>query len=215
VSYNQSSRYQKLASIPEKVFESVIREIAFEEEGELSEAGILARADRILRGVNIQQSESNEWYTPAHYIEAARATLGDIDLDPASNEIANQTVKATMFYTVDDDGLAHPWIGRVFLNPPYGRMAASFIERMATEYADGNVTAGIVLVNAHCTDTSWFQCLWEGVLCFTDHRIDFYRPGDVGENKSTHGSVFVYFGPSPERFAEEFEVFGAIVQRFA
>jgi hypothetical protein len=40
-----------------------------------------------------------EWYTKPAYIEAARRVLGGIDLDPASCDLAQQTVKATAFYT--------------------------------------------------------------------------------------------------------------------
>ena len=70
------------------------------------------------------------------------------------------------------------------------------------------IAAGVALVNAHCTDTDWFQPLWDGVLCFTDHRINFY--GDDERSGSTHGSVFVYFGDEQELFAETFACrFGA------
>jgi hypothetical protein len=55
------------------------------------------------------------WYTPAPYIEAARAVMGGIDL-PASTEEANRTLQ---FFTAEDDGLAHLWNGRGFLNPTY------------------------------------------------------------------------------------------------
>ena len=62
-----------------------------------------------------------ENYTPAVYIEAVRRVLGEIDLDPASRRIAQETVKAKRFFTKEDDGLRQVWTGRVFLNPPYAR----------------------------------------------------------------------------------------------
>lgn len=62
-----------------------------------------------------------ERYTPAEYIAAVREVLGEIDLDPASSALAQETVRAIEHFTVDDDGLAQEWHGRVFLNPPYHR----------------------------------------------------------------------------------------------
>jgi hypothetical protein len=68
-------------------------------------------------------SLSNEHYTPRATVDAAREVLdGRIDLDPASCELANKIVGATKIYTRDDDGLAQPWHGNVFLNPPGGKV---------------------------------------------------------------------------------------------
>ncbi len=65
-------------------------------------------------------SESNEHFTPPAIVDAARALLGGIDLDPASCEAANRTVKAERIFTKQDNGFAREWNGRVFLNPPGG-----------------------------------------------------------------------------------------------
>jgi hypothetical protein len=66
-------------------------------------------------------SGEQEWYTPPEYIEAARLAMGSIDCDPASSDIANQTVCATVYYTKQQDGLSQVWNGNVWLNPPYSQ----------------------------------------------------------------------------------------------
>jgi len=163
----------------------------------------------------IQQSDENDWHTPRRYIDAARRVLGSIDLDPASSPAANATVGAAEIFTESDNGLSREWKGRIWLNPPYGRKAGDFTLRLCELYQSGSVSAAVLLVNAHCTDTGWFQPLWAHTLCFTDHRIDFDGGGRSKKSTSTHGSVFAYLGPDAAAFATEFAVFGAVVRRWA
>ena len=66
-----------------------------------------------------QDSGNAEYYTPSRFIESARLVMGNIDLDPASCEIANRTVKADRFFTKEDNGLAQEWAGRVWMNHPF------------------------------------------------------------------------------------------------
>ncbi len=79
---------------------------------------------------NVQHSsKSNEHYTPTAIVEAARDVLGGIDLDPASCALGNEVVKAAAWYGPDGlgpDGLVEPWCGRVFLNPPGGRVPDAY-----------------------------------------------------------------------------------------
>jgi phage N-6-adenine-methyltransferase len=138
--------------------------------------------------------------------------MGAIDLDPASNEIAQEWIKATAYYTAEDNGLAHEWHGRIWLNPPWGRLTGEFVEKLAKEITAGRVTEAVVLVNAHATDTEWFSPLLDGLLCFTDHRINYVSPDDVSSG-STHGSVFVYFGRNRGGFGHLFGQWGALVRR--
>jgi ParB family chromosome partitioning protein len=156
---------------------------------------------------------NNEWYTPATHIELVRQVLGNIDLDPASNPIAQQTVQAERFYTQDDDGLAKPWIGRVFCNPPYSKgLITPFVIKMLAETGTGNVPEAILLTHNH-TDTRWFQALFGAArrICFTAGRLDFYGPN--GEIASpVQGQAFHYFGDNPEKFDEVFSTIGAVVE---
>ena len=153
----------------------------------------------------------NEWYTPAPYIEAARACLGAIDLDPATAPAAQETIRAARFFTRDDDGLKHEWRGRIWLNPPYAQPEiARFVDKLLMEVKAGRATEAILLTHNY-TDTAWFhaaagQC---AALCFTRGRIRFV--GASGEIAApTQGQAFFYFGPGIERFRASFASFGFI-----
>lgn len=153
------------------------------------------------------QSGSVEWYTPSYIIAAVVAVLGEIDCDPCSNPFPFN-VPARVHYTAADDGLAHPWIGTVFMNPPYGEGIGFWIVKLLAEYVLGRCTAGIALV-PNGTDTEWFQDCWgAAALCFVRGRISFIG---AGKNGNTRGSVLAYWGPDPARFAEVFSTYGRII----
>lgn len=161
---------------------------------------------------SIKSSLSNDWYTPFIYIESARSVLGGIDLDPASCEEANRVVKASRIFTIEDDGLAQRWKGRIFLNPPYKGAQGPFIAKLMEEIQSRRVTAAIALVSAYATDAQWFKPLWDGTLCFLEGRIRWDNPTGRSSS-STIGSVFVYFGPNRDAFKTAFEQFGPVVAR--
>ena len=160
--------------------------------------------------------DSDSWFTPSVYIDAARSVLGGIGLDPFSSVEANEVVKAESFMTIDDDSLAPArWVcpaGRptVWMNPPYGgslvRQAANkFLE----EFKAGSFERAVVLVN-NATETKMFQALLReaSAVCFTDHRIAFWNSDGKQVSGNTRGQAFLYFGAEPARFASEFEGFG-------
>lgn len=94
-----------------------------------------------------QQFKSCEWYTPPWLCVAAEKLLGGIDLDPFSCELANSIVQAGKFYALPQDGLALPWAGRVFVNPPGGaaRLTQKAWKKLYASHAAGEVTAGVFL----------------------------------------------------------------------
>jgi hypothetical protein len=94
----------------------------------------------------------HDWHSPSAIVEAARALMGAIDLDPASCAKANEVVAAKTFYSPAEDGLKQPWAGRVYSNPPYGGHVGDWVEKLITEYEAGNVLAAVALLPAR-TDT--------------------------------------------------------------
>ena len=92
-------------------------------------------------------SKSSEHFTPGFVIEASRALMGSITLDPASCALANTAVvEADRFFTRSDDGLSLEWgpYERVFLNPPGGKTrnvsnARRWWFKLAREYLAGRV----------------------------------------------------------------------------
>lgn len=154
----------------------------------------------------------NEWFTPAKYVELARHVLGEIDLDPATHPHAQETIRAEKFYTAQDDGLAHEWHGRVWLNPPYAQpLIADFTSKIVREYCDGRVSAAVVLTHNY-TDTEWFHNLanYCSAICFTRGRIRF-QDADGNEAAPTQGQAFFYFGDDVALFAATFADVGFVV----
>lgn len=158
-------------------------------------------------------SGNNEWYTPPEYIEAARIVMGDIDLDPASSDAANEVVKAEQHFTVVDDGLSRDWSGRVWLNPPYAQpLISDFSQKLADEYARGGVLEACVLVN-NATETEWFATLVEHAkaVCFPQSRIRFWGP-DNEKGAPLQGQAVLYLGENVDGFRDAFGGFGWIAE---
>lgn len=154
-------------------------------------------------------SGDNEWYTPEEYVEAARKVLGKINLDPASNSIANEVVKAEVFYAAADDGLAQDWKGNVWMNPPYeSGLVGQFVEKLCEHYEAGDVPAAIVLVN-NATETKWFQMLAgkARAVCFPKGRVKFWHPNKANA-APLQGQALLFFGGNSAAFVRTFCSFG-------
>jgi hypothetical protein len=158
-----------------------------------------------------KNSGENEWYTPATFIEAARLTMGSIDLDPASSALANQTVNAATFYTAIENGLEMEWKGNVWLNPPYAQpLLTQFVEKLLGELQ--YLTSAIVLVN-NATETKWFQSMVKeaACICFPSSRIKFIDKQGNPTGAPLQGQVLLYFGDNKPAFIDNFTQFGLIL----
>lgn len=137
------------------------------------------------------------WETPEWLLGRLEAAIGGSwDLDPCSPGHGKSRVKARIHIGPAEDGLAVAWHGRVFVNPPYGKVLATWIAKCRGEVSLGNATLVIALVPAR-TDTRWWHAhiaghadIWmlKGRLAFGD-----------GEQPAPFPSALIAWGATPEQ----------------
>lgn len=165
-------------------------------------------------------SQSNEHFTPAYIVDAARETMGAIDLDPASCAEAQRTVKAARWYgrgsPFGEDGLREPWAGRVFLNPPGGTVrhpltkssAAMWWGLLVEAWSEGLVTqaifVGFTLEILRSAQGLGVRSPLRFPFCVPSSRIAFTG------GSPTHANVIVYIPPDEEHSVRFVEVFSPI-----
>ncbi len=155
-------------------------------------------------------TRTDEWYTPPEYIEMAREVMGGIDLDPASNELAQSWIQAKEYFTKDDDGLRQEWEGRIWCNPPYGRAVEDWLDVAIGGYQDGIVKSAILLLNR--TGAAWYKASLKGVtaICEVHKRIAFIDENSNRQPSPRYYNDFLYLGKDVEKFIEVFSAIGDI-----
>jgi phage N-6-adenine-methyltransferase len=98
------------------------------------------------------ENQSDERGTPLTLIRPLKRVV-EFDLDPASG--CEPEPIAPNRYTKEDDGLARPWWGHVWLNPPYSEIA-DWMEKAAKE-AQGVDVDSIMALVPNRTSTRWFH----------------------------------------------------------
>lgn len=126
------------------------------------------------KNINADSGEKT-WLTPKYIIDA----LGHFDTDPCTPQNMPWRTADTML-TKEDDGTTAPWHGRVWLNPPYGKEAWPFLERMA--HYDGG---GVALIFVRTDTRQWhnFVFPFADAVFFMRGRIKFC--GADGKPKGT------------------------------
>lgn len=107
----------------------------------------------------------DEWLTPPEIVQA----LGPFDLDPCSPVDRPWDTAVHHFHKLDD-GLSKDWLGRVWLNPPFGREAVKWLRKLVQH---GN---GIALIPARTETAMFYECVWNvaDAVCFMKGRPHFH-----------------------------------------
>ncbi len=201
LSGSTAQRFMEMAAHPEVIEKLKIE--TRESDEIISRSSVLRAISAAKKPYIVNNTHDAEWYTPSCYIESARKVMGDIDLDPASCSAANETVKASKYYSAREDGLLQEWYGKIWLNPPY-----SLVQKFTLKLLTSEIEQAIILVN-NATETRWFRDLAEHAAAMVFHtgRLAFEKTGGE-KSKPMQGQVFIYIGNEPDVFLEEFRQYG-------
>lgn len=139
--------------------------------------------------------------TPPWLISWVEAHVGPIDLDPCGNQLfVHKSIKRTWLLRDGEDGLSRLWDwAHVYVNPPYGRVIAEWIDKALFELERdaplGQRVETVTMLLPARTDTGWWKgCFRAQEWLMLNGRVRFLDP-DTGRPQGSpkFGSVVVIF----------------------
>ncbi|AZV43575.1 DNA methylase [Peribacillus asahii] len=146
----------------------------------------------------------DEWLTPPNIIK----DLGEFDLDPCS-PIHRPWDTAKQHYNILDDGLNKDWFGRVWLNPPYGKEAVKWLDKLSIH------NNGIALIFARTETEMFFSQVWEkadAVLFFKGRLYFHHVNGERARANAGAPSVLIAYGKENVEALERVSEWGKLVK---
>lgn len=134
--------------------------------------------------------ETDDWFTPHEIFDALGLTF---DLDPAHPGVGTPhcCVPAHKIFTQKDEGLAQPWHGLAFMNPPFGgrRGQVPWLKKFL-DHANG-----IAIVRAYTSADWWHDHMPRAeAILFPNGKTKFVRPdGTIGKEPG-HAVVLIGMG---------------------
>ncbi len=134
-------------------------------------------------------------FTPPSIFQPLDEAVGGFDLDPCAH--ADSRVRTPQRYTIEDNGLAQPWCGAVFANPPFSD-APRWIEKAFGEWVAGRCHTIVALLPVR-THTKAFQryVLGEADVLFLDGRVSFEGAGGEVRGQAPFGCLVACWSTDP------------------
>ena len=83
-----------------------------------------------------------------------------------------ENAKCSNYYSPDDNGLAQDWHGVCWMNPPYGREIAAWVEKAYTSAKENGATV-VCLLPARVDTRWWHDYCVKGEVFFVRGRLKF------------------------------------------
>ena len=139
-----------------------------------------------LFGMPQAERTSDDYYTPSFVFERMGI---EFDLDVCAPPGGIPWVPAARHYTLADDGLSSPWVGRVWMNPPYSDVTPWW----GRFTAHRNGVALLPMAKSHWVNRVWDEA--DGVVIGEQGgEMHFIRPGEPKPLRIWFPVFFAAFG---------------------
>lgn len=148
-----------------------------------------SRKGTTIAGTHSGRAITHDWITPREII-AALGGPEAFDLDPCQSP-TQPWLCAKRGIVQPRDGLAEPWEGRVWCNPPYSVHASQWLAKLARH------GRGTALIFARTETEMFFAHVWgvASAILFLDGRLHFHYPdGRRAEANAGGPSCLIAYG---------------------
>jgi len=113
-------------------------------------------------------SNTDLWATPQDFFDKYSVAYGPFDIDVCAD---STNAKCSVYFDKEKDGLKQEWVGKCWMNPPYGREIGKWMSKAFESSKQG---ATVVCLVPARTDTKWWHdYAMNGEIIFIKGRLKF------------------------------------------